>query len=140
MLCNNCGKEITEGMSSCQHCGQTIVKDNTSAKNTKKVGGFWSSMQDTVKNMGESLNKAMEEGKKRQQQEEQKKLDEEKKWVPDEVKNRFFIKEDIHFAGISTHVIVDKKTGVNYLFVDQTGHAGGMTVLVDANGKPIVTK
>ena len=33
---------------------------------------------------------------------------------------------------------VDKKTGVNYL-VTQSGYAGGMTVLVDAQGKPIVT-
>ena len=35
-------------------------------------------------------------------------------------------------------VWVDKKTGVNYL-VTQSGYAGGMTVLVDAQGKPIVT-
>ena len=35
-------------------------------------------------------------------------------------------------------VWVDKKTGVNYL-VTNTGYAGGMTVLVDAQGKPIVT-
>ena len=33
---------------------------------------------------------------------------------------------------------VDKKTGVNYL-VTQSGYSGGMTVLVDAQGKPIVT-
>ena len=33
---------------------------------------------------------------------------------------------------------VDKKTGVNYL-VTQSGYSGGMTVLVDAYGKPIVT-
>lgn len=35
-------------------------------------------------------------------------------------------------------VWVDKKTGVNYL-VTCSGYAGGMTVLVDAQGKPIVT-
>ena len=35
-------------------------------------------------------------------------------------------------------ILVDKVTGVNYLFV-QSGYAGGLTVLVDANGKPIVT-
>ena len=35
-------------------------------------------------------------------------------------------------------ILVDKKTGVNYLFVE-SGYAGGLTVLVDANGKPIVT-
>ena len=33
---------------------------------------------------------------------------------------------------------VDKKTGVNYL-VTSSGYSGGMTVLVDAYGKPIVT-
>ena len=35
-------------------------------------------------------------------------------------------------------ILVDKKTGVNYLFV-QSGYTGGLTVLVDATGKPIVT-
>lgn len=35
-------------------------------------------------------------------------------------------------------ILIDKKTGVNYLFV-QSGYAGGLTVLVDATGKPIVT-
>ena len=33
---------------------------------------------------------------------------------------------------------VDKKTGVNYLFTF-SGYAGGLTVLVDREGKPIVT-
>ena len=33
---------------------------------------------------------------------------------------------------------VDKKTGVNYL-VTQNSYSGGMTVLVDAQGKPVVT-
>lgn len=35
-------------------------------------------------------------------------------------------------------VWVDRKTGVNYL-VTTSGYSGGMTVLVDAQGKPIVT-
>ena len=35
-------------------------------------------------------------------------------------------------------VLVDKETGVNYLFV-QSGYAGGLTPLLDADGKPIVT-
>ena len=35
-------------------------------------------------------------------------------------------------------VIIDKETGVNYLFF-QDGYAGGLTVLVDAMGKPLVT-
>jgi hypothetical protein len=35
-------------------------------------------------------------------------------------------------------IIVDAKTGVNYLFA-WDGYAGGLTVLVDKDGKPIVT-
>ena len=38
----------------------------------------------------------------------------------------------------SNEIWVDRKTGVNYLF-HASGYAGGLTVLVDANGKPIVT-
>ena len=38
----------------------------------------------------------------------------------------------------SETILVDKKTGVNYLFV-QSGYAGGLTVLLNADGKPIVT-
>ncbi len=33
---------------------------------------------------------------------------------------------------------VDKKTGVNYMF-SFSGYAGGLTVLVDAEGRPIRT-
>ena len=36
-------------------------------------------------------------------------------------------------------IIVDTETGVNYLFV-QAGYAGGLTPLLDADGKPIVTR
>lgn len=38
----------------------------------------------------------------------------------------------------SEQIIVDKKTGVNYLFV-QSGYAGGLTVLLNADGRPVVT-
>lgn len=34
---------------------------------------------------------------------------------------------------------VDKETGVNYLY-KQEGHSGGLTVLLDSDGKPIITK
>ena len=34
---------------------------------------------------------------------------------------------------------VDKETGVNYLF-RSAGYAGGMSVLLDANGKPVITR
>lgn len=36
-------------------------------------------------------------------------------------------------------VIVDKNTGVNYLFV-KSGYGAGLTPLLDENGKPIITK
>ena len=36
-------------------------------------------------------------------------------------------------------VVVDTETGVNYLVVAQGLEALGVTVMVDANGKPIVT-
>lgn len=36
-------------------------------------------------------------------------------------------------------VIVDKETGVNYLFV-KSGYGAGLTPLLDADGKVVVTK
>lgn len=38
----------------------------------------------------------------------------------------------------STMIWVDKETGVNYLFVS-SGYAGGLTPLLDRDGKPVVT-
>ncbi len=38
----------------------------------------------------------------------------------------------------SMEIWVDKETGVNYLY-HQSGYAGGMTVLLDKYGKPIIT-
>ena len=38
-----------------------------------------------------------------------------------------------------TRVIVDKETGVQYLFV-ASGYAGGLTILVDRDGKPLLEK
>ncbi|WP_099468104.1 DUF6440 family protein [Konateibacter massiliensis] len=35
-------------------------------------------------------------------------------------------------------ILVDKETGVNYLWV-KSGYAGGITPLLDADGKPIIT-
>ena len=55
-------------------------------------------------------------------------------------KDRFDIKER---EGVSlmtdAFVIVDKETGVNYLFVHR-GYGGGLTPLLDSDGKPIITK
>ncbi len=42
------------------------------------------------------------------------------------------------FDAFQARVLVDKKTGVNYLWTTG-GYAGGLTVLVDAEGNPIVT-
>lgn len=41
--------------------------------------------------------------------------------------------------GMTTSVLVDKETGVNYLFRQSGVYAGGLTVLVDRDGRPIVT-
>lgn len=38
----------------------------------------------------------------------------------------------------SMEIWVDKETGVNYLY-RQSGYAGGMTVLLDKDGKPIIS-
>ena len=38
----------------------------------------------------------------------------------------------------STQVLVDRETGVNYLYIS-SGYGGGLTVLLDAEGKPLVT-
>ena len=53
---------------------------------------------------------------------------------------RFEVKEQesVGFAE-QVEVIVDKETGVNYLFVHR-GYAGGLTVLLDAEGKPVITR
>lgn len=41
-------------------------------------------------------------------------------------------------AMTTTEIWVDKETGVNYLF-HACGYAGGMTPLLDRDGKPIVS-
>ena len=38
----------------------------------------------------------------------------------------------------STEIWVDTQTGVNYLF-HQSGYAGGLTVLLDREGKPVIS-
>jgi hypothetical protein len=45
----------------------------------------------------------------------------------------------VHSEGMgSKMILVDRETGVNYLFV-QAGYGGGLTVLLDQYGKPVVT-
>ncbi|MBD5081950.1 MAG: xylan 1,4-beta-xylosidase [Ruminococcaceae bacterium] len=42
-------------------------------------------------------------------------------------------------TGFFKTILVDKETGVNYLYV-QAGYSGGLTPLLDADGKPVITK
>lgn len=52
-------------------------------------------------------------------------------------KEKRFIKTYSQDLG-STIIYVDKKTGVNYLFV-QSGYAGGLTPLLNRDGTPVIT-
>lgn len=48
--------------------------------------------------------------------------------------------EKIYTQGLSGDAQIwrDRETGVNYFFA-RDGYAGGLTVLLDANGKPVIT-
>ena len=47
--------------------------------------------------------------------------------------------ERIYSQGLhSIEIWVDKETGVNYLF-RASGYSGGLTVLLDKDGKPVIT-
>ena len=58
--------------------------------------------------------------------------------VKEKKDKRFIIKEQQGGFTIGAYVLVDKQTGVNYLYAN-SGYSGGLTVLVDAMGNPIVT-
>jgi hypothetical protein len=49
--------------------------------------------------------------------------------------------EEIHSEGVASgnKIIVDRETGVHYLY-SWNGYSGGITPLLDENGKPIVKK
>lgn len=51
--------------------------------------------------------------------------------------NRFEIQKGGLLEG--TKIITDTKTGVQYLFA-WSGYAGGLTLLVDKEGKPMIDK
>ncbi len=55
-------------------------------------------------------------------------------------KNERFIKTYTEgtFSGNGFEVWVDKETGVNYLWRG-AGYSGGLTVLLDREGKPVIT-
>lgn len=52
-------------------------------------------------------------------------------------KEKRFVKTHSESMG-SIEILVDTKTGVNYLY-KSSGYSGGLTPLLDAEGKPIVT-
>lgn len=54
------------------------------------------------------------------------------------MKEKRFIKSYSQDAG-ATQIWVDTETGVNYLY-HSSGYAGGLTPLLDEDGKPVVTK
>ena len=54
-------------------------------------------------------------------------------------KKRRFIISNKEGALEGTMIITDSETGVQYLFAS-TGYAGGLTLLVDKDGKPLVDK
>ena len=53
-------------------------------------------------------------------------------------KEKRFVKTWSDGAFGSNEIWVDRQTGVNYLF-HASGYAGGLTVLVDREGKPVIT-
>ena len=52
---------------------------------------------------------------------------------------RFIVteKEGSAFTNL-IQVLVDKHTGVNYMYI-QSGNSGGLTPLLDRDGKPVIT-
>ena len=58
-----------------------------------------------------------------------------------EKKEKRFIKvhsEGGGFTAPATYVFVDRQTGVNYLYAS-SGYGGGLTVLLNRDGTPVVT-
>ena len=54
-------------------------------------------------------------------------------------KKRRFVISNKEGALEGTMIFTDSETGVQYLFAS-SGYAGGLTVLVDKDGKPLVDK
>ncbi len=55
-------------------------------------------------------------------------------------KDERFVIKNVKGGGFlaTTYILIDKETGVNYLY-HQSGNAGGLTPLLDNNGKVIVS-
>ena len=54
------------------------------------------------------------------------------------MKNERFIKTYTQGAMSVIEIWVDKETGVNYIY-HHAGYSGGLTPLLDADGKPVIT-
>ena len=161
MYCPKCGKEVGEGATFCQHCGNPVnVSADMSEPVKNNAGSFLRSIQEKAKNVSDSINAAAEEARKKA--EEEKKTQEEKE-AQEEISyinayGKKIVKTTKTFTGkqhgrfktdgfsnglmdLNGDVIVDRLTGVNYLFVYRISRdISGITVLVDENGKPLVTK
>lgn len=59
--------------------------------------------------------------------------------MSDKKRFKIFDKENGKMGISGTRIIVDKETGVQYLYAFD-GYAGGLTLLVDRNGKPLLAK
>ena len=58
-----------------------------------------------------------------------------------EKKEKRFIRTHVEgggFAAPATYILVDKQTGVNYLYA-ASGYGGGLTVLLNRDGTPVIT-
>ena len=54
-------------------------------------------------------------------------------------KDRFILKSQERIATLMyANVLVDSETGINYLYVNY-GSSGGLTPLLDADGKPVIS-
>ena len=73
-----------------------------------------------------------------EENERRKIMDNEKEFDGDRFEAVYEQEDGIFTAEIKV-ILVDKATGVNYLFV-KSGYGGGLTPLLDENGKTIVTK
>lgn len=51
---------------------------------------------------------------------------------------RFVVSYSQNKWGSSTEILIDRETGVNYLF-NRQGYSGGLTPLLNSDGKPIIT-
>ncbi|MBE5836098.1 MAG: zinc ribbon domain-containing protein [Butyrivibrio sp.] len=147
MFCSKCGKENPDGNTFCSSCGAPLQGSAPSQTQDMKnlAGGFLKSMQEKAKTMGESINKAAEEARAVADEEKAKREQfRAAKGISSSRFEHYFIPFDREKGNdfsnsISAELIIDRQTGVNYLLA-KFGDGAGLSVLVDADGKPLVTK